>query len=47
MVGTRKTGKNRLKMKKSNLELEFENDLFHESAPEQDKRDPRKIISPE
>ena len=34
-------------MKKSNLQLEFENDFFHESAPEQDKRDARKISSPE
>ena len=47
MVGTRKTGKNRKKVKKSNLQLEFENDFFHESAPEQDKRDARKISSPE
>ena len=27
--------------------MEFENDFFHESAPEQDKRDARKISSPE
>ena len=27
--------------------MEFQNDFFHESATEQDKRDARKIISPE
>ena len=47
MVDTWKTGKNRKKVKKSNLQWEFENDFFHESAPGQDKRDARKISSPE
>ena len=47
MVDTWKTGKNRKKGEKSNLQLEYENDFFHESAPEQDKRDARKISSPE
>ena len=46
MVDTWKTGKTEKKVKKSNLQLEFENDFFHESAPEQDKRDARKISSP-
>ena len=46
MVGTRKTGKNRKKVQNSNLQLEFENAFFHESAPEQDKRDAGKISSP-
>ena len=27
--------------------MEFENDFFHLSAPEQDKRDAKKIRSPE
>ena len=46
MVDTWKTSKNRKKkVKKSNLQLEFENDFFPESAPEQDKRDARKISS--
>ena len=47
MVDTWKTGKNRKKVKKRNLQLEFENDIFHESAPGQDKRDARKTSSPE
>ena len=47
MVDTWKTGKNRKKVNKSNLQLEFENDFFHESAPEEDKRDARKISLPE
>ena len=47
MVYTWKTGKHRKKVKKSNLQLDFENDFFHESAPEKDNRDARKISSPE
>ena len=47
MVDTWKTSKNRKNVKKSNLQLEFENDFFPESAPEQDKRDAWKISSPE
>ena len=47
MVDTWKTGINRKKVKKSNLQLEFAHDFFHESAPEQDKRDARKISLPE
>ena len=31
-------------MKKSNLQLEFENDFFHESAPDQDKRVQEKSV---
>ena len=27
--------------------MEFENDFFHKSSPEQDKRDAKKISSPE
>ena len=40
MVNTEK------KVKKSILQLVFENGFFHESAPEQDKCDARKISSP-
>ena len=47
MVDTRKTGKNPKKVKNSILLLEIENDIFHENAPKQDKRDARKISSPE
>ena len=47
MVDTWKTGKNRKKGEKSNLQLEFENDFFHESAPEQDNVMQKKISSPE
>ena len=34
-------------VKKSNLQLEFENDFFHKSAPEQGKHAAKKISSPE
>ena len=47
VVDAWKTGKNRKEVKKSILQLEYEDDFFHESAPEEDKRDARKISSPE
>ena len=44
MVDTWKTGKNREKGEKRNLQLEFENDFFHKSAPEQGKRGAKKSV---
>ena len=47
MVDTWKTGKNRKKGEKKQLAIGIWEWFFHESAPEQDKRDARKISSPE
>ena len=41
---TLKAGKNWKKVKTATSKMEFRNDIFHESAPEQDKRDARKSI---